>query len=109
MRRGGGNPWAFIAPGGSSGDRRASSDELAASAEQRLNSARGLTVEAVVIDFHSATPGLLVPLSWKLTNKQKQNIDKAWRLVVQGNHPQQPIATLDRFFQPRLPNETDER
>jgi hypothetical protein len=38
-------------------------------------------------------------MSWKLTTKQKANVDLAWESVVRGKHPQRPLDALDEFFE----------
>jgi len=64
---------------------------------ERLEVVAELEVQSVLFDFHSPD-GVLIPLSWKLTERQKQNIDQAWRSVVAGAHPHQPLGQLDQFF-----------
>lgn len=75
--------------------RRSLSSDL----RRKANRLEQLTVEAVMVDFRSPnkTP---IPMSWKLTESQKRNIDATWQSLVDGRHPGQPLQTLDRYFEP---------
>jgi len=69
--------------------------------EQVQDEAREATemeVYSLMIDFHSPNKSFLIPMSWKLTNKQKQNVDEAWESLLRGEHPQRPLDVLDDFF-----------
>ena len=68
--------------------------------------ASDLEVIPVMIDFHSPDERIMVPMSWKLTTKQKNNVDAAWKLLLDGRHPHEPLKVLDDFFEraPSLPD-----
>jgi hypothetical protein len=66
--------------------------------EDTIEKVAELEVVQVMFDFHSPED-VLIPLSWKLTESQKQNIDRAWQLLIDGEHPHKPLETLDRFFE----------
>jgi hypothetical protein len=69
--------------------------------EQVQDEAREATeveVYSLMIDFHSPNKSILIPMSWKLTDKQKQNVDEAWESLLRGEHPQRPLDVLDDFF-----------
>jgi hypothetical protein len=62
------------------------------------------TITWTAFVFHTET-GRNPPLSWKLTQNQKNAIDDAWDRLVRGESPEipnglqeHPLATLDRFF-----------
>jgi hypothetical protein len=46
----------------------------------------------------------LIPLSWKLTPRQKLAVQEAWDLIVgsQAGAPEHPLNVLDRYFERRL-------
>jgi hypothetical protein len=69
---------------------------LQASQEQQRRLS-DLQVESVVFDFHPAD-GVPIPLSWKLTARQRRQIDHTWLNLVNGHYPHKPLATLDRYF-----------
>ncbi|MDP6445441.1 MAG: hypothetical protein QF805_16700 [Pirellulaceae bacterium] len=68
--------------------------QSAAAMEEKVDALR---IESVVFDFHSPQP-VRIPLSWKLTERQKRNIDEAWEMVLSGEHPGRPLRVLDRYF-----------
>ncbi|MEX0819019.1 MAG: hypothetical protein WD070_05490 [Pirellulaceae bacterium] len=83
-------------------DDSARSLEITRTVEEQLNEeirqAKEVEVFSLMIDFHSPNKSLMVPMSWKLTAKQKNNVDQAWDSLLQGHHPQSPLSSLDRFF-----------
>jgi len=48
-----------------------------------------------------APDGSEPPLSWMLTDAQKREIDKAWDSLISNRSAQNPLRTLDRYFQRR--------
>jgi hypothetical protein len=74
--------------------------------KEEVLEAADLEVVPVMIDFHSPNEAIMVPMSWKLTTKQKNNVDSAWKLLLDGRHPHKPLEILDDFFKraPSLPN-----
>jgi hypothetical protein len=66
--------------------------------KEEVRQATEVEVFSVMIDFHSPNTSLGIPMSWKLTTKQKNNVDSAWASLLNGKHPQQPLDTLDQFF-----------
>lgn len=70
-----------------------------AHAEKAARETTELEVFSVMIDFHSPEPSLRVPMSWKLTTKQKANVDNAWDSLAAGMHPHHPLLELDQFFE----------
>jgi hypothetical protein len=58
---------------------------------------KGVRVEAATFTFESAD-GMSPPLSWMLTEAQKDEVERAWALVLAGNTSKNPLATVDRFF-----------
>jgi hypothetical protein len=98
---------AAATPGGNSEiDRQfvATDDELRMtkqmlqSSQQRQEQLRELLVESVVFDFHPVD-GVRLPMSWKLTARQQQQIDNAWTELVNGNYREQPLSVVDRYFE----------
>ena len=75
--------------------------ELLQAASRQQRRLTELQVESVMFDFHPAED-VRIPLSWKLTARQQRQIDLAWRNLVDGAYPHQPLAILDRYFQ-RVP------
>jgi len=67
--------------------------------EEEVREATELEVYSVMIDFHSPNKTLRIPMSWKLTTKQKANIDNAWDSLVRGEYLQDPLEVLDKFFE----------
>lgn len=68
-----------------------------AGVRDRMYEVDNLQLVSVLFDFHSPSP-VMIPLSWKLTESQKRNIDEAWEVLVAGKHPHNPIAVLDQYF-----------
>ncbi len=66
--------------------------------KEEVRKATEVEVFSVMMDFHSPNKSLGIPMSWKLTTKQKNNVDSAWESLLRGKHPQQPLETLDQFF-----------
>ena len=66
--------------------------------KEEVREATEVEVFSVMIDFHSPKQSLAIPMSWKLTTKQKQNVDEAWQSLLDGLHPQRPLRALDGFF-----------
>jgi hypothetical protein len=60
---------------------------------------QGVRVEAARFTFESPT-GVEPPLSWKLTEPQKEAIEVGWDLILKDTTPDNPLATVDRFFPP---------
>ena len=58
----------------------------------------GLRIESVKVAFYPP-PGTRVPLSWKLTESQKRELNVAWQSIVDGSHPDHPLKVIDRFFE----------
>jgi hypothetical protein len=83
-------------------DNSARVSEITRTVEEHVNDevreAAEVEVFSVMIDFRSPNTSLGIPMSWKLTTKQKNNVDSAWESLLNGKHPQQPLDTLDRFF-----------
>ena len=68
-------------------------------AAEKLQKISELTVASAMFDFCPHVK-VRIPLSWKLTTRQKQNLDDAWRVLREGAHPGRPLAVLDRYFEP---------
>ncbi len=85
-------------------DRAASMEGLREAVEEKMREIEELEVVSVIFDFHSPDATVQIPMSWKLTERQKRNIDHAWQALLDGDHPHQPLQQLDRFFR-RLPPE----
>jgi hypothetical protein len=66
-------------------------------ARDRRRRTHDLFVESVVFDFQPVDH-VRIPMSWKLTTKQKRQLDHSWDLLVQGRLPYQPLEVLDRYF-----------
>ncbi|MBI2481871.1 MAG: hypothetical protein HYV60_25460 [Planctomycetia bacterium] len=66
--------------------------------KEEVREATEVEVFSVMIDFHSPNASLGIPMSWKLTTKQKNNVDSAWESLLSGKHPQRPLDALDQFF-----------
>jgi hypothetical protein len=66
--------------------------------QEEAREATEVEVYSLMIDFHSPNKSILIPMSWKLTNRQKQNVDEAWESLLRGEHPQRPLDVLDDFF-----------
>lgn len=56
-----------------------------------------LHVESVIFDFQPVDQ-VQLPMSWKLTTKQKRQIDNSWQALVAGQLPLKPLEVLDRYF-----------
>ena len=61
----------------------------------RMNQAELLELVPVLFDFPPTN--VKIPLSWKLTKKQKSNIDAAWADMV-DNEPHPSVALLDEDY-----------
>ena len=68
-------------------------------AQERGRRIDELLVESVVFDFQPVDQ-VRIPMSWKLTTRQKQQLDRTWRRLVEGRLQYQPLAVLDRYFAP---------
>ncbi|MEO8495805.1 MAG: hypothetical protein ABI614_12090, partial [Planctomycetota bacterium] len=66
---------------------------------ERARRSREVEVYSLMIDFHSPDESIRIPMSWKLTTRQKQNVDEAWESLLGGQHPQNPLGYLDGFFE----------
>lgn len=66
--------------------------------QREVRAATEVEVYSLMIDFHSPNKAIRIPMSWKLTAKQKQNVDEAWESLLNGEHPQDPLDFLDDFF-----------
>jgi len=73
-----------------------------------VRKATEVEVYSLMIDFHSPNKSIRIPMSWKLTTKQKKNVDEAWESLLNGDHPQDPLDFLDVFFG-RAPSPSIER
>ncbi|HUG70734.1 MAG TPA: hypothetical protein VMM76_23495 [Pirellulaceae bacterium] len=84
-------------------DTSARVSEITRTVEEHVNEevreATEVEVYSVMIDFHSPNKSLRIPMSWKLTTKQKENVDLAWESILRGEHPQKPLEALDEFFE----------
>ena len=67
---------------------------------KKLERISQLTVASVLFDFQPARE-IGIPLSWKLTAQQKQNIDEAWERVTSAEPRHPALALLDEYFFPR--------
>jgi hypothetical protein len=84
--------------------------QIAATENRTLLSKAKITQVTIRFPPQKDLPGtdLTPPLSWKLTQKQVQAIDKAWVHVVQASEvwdksnvlDEPPLRTIDRFFKP---------
>jgi hypothetical protein len=62
--------------------------------------ARGVEVRSVELRYD--VPGAAEPpLSWMLTNPQKEVIDQAWRHIADPANPHKPLKSIDAWF-PRV-------
>ncbi|MCA9121844.1 MAG: hypothetical protein H6822_11795 [Planctomycetaceae bacterium] len=77
-------------------------------ADEEIRDATEVEVYSVMVDFRSPDKSLRIPMSWKLTTKQKANIDDAWNAIVDGVHPLAPLEELDQFFD-RIDSRRDSR
>ncbi|MBC8352532.1 MAG: hypothetical protein H8E66_11120 [Planctomycetes bacterium] len=66
--------------------------------KKNLREETEIQVYSVMIDFHSPDKSVKIPMSWKLTTKQRRNIDVAWESLLARKHPQKPLEQLDKFF-----------
>ena len=66
--------------------------------KKEIRQATEVKVIPLMIDFHSPNDSIMIPMSWKLTTRQKKNIDEAWRTLMDGKHPKKPIKILDTLF-----------
>jgi hypothetical protein len=73
------------------------------SVETRKNeSFDGIEVDAITITFPLVQPEDVIPLSWKLSEFDKQRIDKAWqKLLDNAADEQNPLVRLDKYFPQR--------
>jgi hypothetical protein len=78
-------------------DRRRTFELLQRLAEEKETRLDAVRIHTVTIDFHP-TEDVRIPLSWKLTHRQKQNLDAAWQKIVAGLHPHRPLEKLDALF-----------
>jgi len=61
----------------------------------------GIQVDTVTITFPLPDEGDVLPLSWKLSEYDKQRIDKAWsKLLGVKQCETNPITRLDKYFTP---------
>jgi hypothetical protein len=59
----------------------------------------GICVDSVTVTFPLPETDEVLPLSWKLSEFDKQRIDRAWtQLLATPNEEGSPIAVLDRYF-----------
>jgi hypothetical protein len=72
-------------------------EKLLERVQERGRRAAELVVESVVFDFQPVDH-VRIPMSWKLTTKQKQQVVHAWHQMAEGRLPAQPLAVLDKYF-----------
>jgi len=75
-------------------------EELALLLFNQVASHYQVPVDAAKFTFE-APDGSEPPLSWMLTDAQKREIDKAWDSLISDRSAQNPLRTLDRYFQRR--------
>lgn len=78
-------------------DKLDAAESMLNQARERRQRTHDLFVESVVFDFQPVDH-VRIPMSWKLTTKQKRQVDRSWDLLVQGKLPYQPLEVLDRYF-----------
>ncbi|MFV1964268.1 MAG: hypothetical protein ACC628_02505 [Pirellulaceae bacterium] len=67
-------------------------------AADKWKKSSALTVAAARFDFH-LDKDVRIPLSWKLTTSEKQNIDDAWEHVVQQEPRHPAFIVIDDYFE----------
>jgi hypothetical protein len=69
---------------------------------QKLTAVRDIDVTSLRFTFERKLhPDYVAPLSWRLTEDQKRQINDAWGDIVDDPDPQSELHKLDAFFQPR--------
>ncbi len=53
------------------------------------------------LDERTIAKEIGIPLSWKLTAQQKQNIDEAWLRVVSAEPRHVALGLMDEYFSPQ--------
>ena len=66
--------------------------------EEEVIAATEIEVIPVMIDFQSPNKSIAIPMSWKLTSKQKDNVQQAWTSLTNKGYRQRPLKKLDSFF-----------
>ncbi len=67
--------------------------------EENVRETSDVEVFPIVIDFRSPDPDTMIPMSWKLTSGQKENILGGWQVVADREHQEDPLKLLDEFFE----------
>jgi len=67
-------------------------------AAEKLKKISDMSVASVLFDFRPAKD-VRIPLSWKLTTSQKQNIDDAWSHLVDQEPPHPALKVIDDYFE----------
>lgn len=81
-------------------DRLAMARSLVEQVARKREQIHRLSVVAVSFEFQPPQNDW-IPFSWKLTDRQKQNIDEAWRRLVERAEQDPALSFLDSHFAPR--------
>jgi hypothetical protein len=78
-------------------DRLAAAQALVEQVAQKCERITRLSVSSVLFDFRPPQNDS-IPFTWKLTARQKQNIDEAWNRIIAAAQPQSLLQRLDEYF-----------